>query len=173
MVKDNRSRILQWNCDRILPKKGLLERVSNNYYLILLWESWLRPDSKFTLRNFNLLRIDRSNCQGGGLLMAIRHHIPFEPIHWIYSLNDFLDTQAITIPTDLGQMLIVNVYRNPRSPIHSVDWSAFLNSTSQYDCHLICGDFNPHYQSWGCGITCPSSNLLYVPLARKLVFTLQ
>ena len=161
MVKDNRLRILQWNCHSILPKKGLLERVSNNYDLILLCESWLRPDSKFTLRNFNLLRTDRSNRQGGGLLMAMINDIPFIPIHPIYCLNDLLDTQAITIPTDLGQMLIVNVYRTPGSPTHSVDWSAFLNCTSEYDCTLICGDFNSHHHSWGCEITCPSGNLLY------------
>ena len=121
MAKDNRLRILQWNCHSILPRKGLLERVSNNYDLILLCDSWLRPDSKFTLRNFNLLRIDRADCQSGGLLMAIRNDIPFKPIHSIYCLNDILDIQAITIPTDLGQLLIVNVYKNPRSPIRSVD----------------------------------------------------
>ena len=70
-------------------------------------------------------------------------------------------TQAITVPTGLGQMLIVNVYRNARSPIHSVEWAAFLYSTSQYDCIVICGDFNSHHQLWGCEITCPSGNLLY------------
>ena len=93
--------------------------------------------------------------------MVITNDITFKPMHSMFCLNDLLDTHVITIPTDLGQMLIVNVYRNPRSPIHSVDWSAFLNSTSQYDCILICRNFNSHQQSWGCEITCPSGNLLY------------
>ena len=106
MIKDNRLRISQWNCHGILPKKGLLERVSKNDHPILLCESCLRPNSKFTVRNFNLLRIDRSDHQGGGLLVAFSNGTPFKPMHSIYCLNDFIDTQAITIPTDLGQMLI-------------------------------------------------------------------
>ena len=77
--------------------------------LILLRESWLRPDFKISLRNFNLLRTDRPDHQGEGLLMAIRNGIPFKPLHSIYCLNDILDTQAVTIPTDLGQLSIVNV----------------------------------------------------------------
>ena len=156
MAKGKSLNILQWNCRSVNNKRGPLEKISNGFDIILLNETWLKPHSKFHLRNFNIIRKDRLSRQGGGLLIALRNDIPFKQVDLNTNFNDKLELLAITIPTELGQILVINVYRNPRTPTHDIDWSYFFNSLSTFSYILIGGDLNSHHQSWGCHHACPS-----------------
>ena len=86
----------------------------------------------------------------------MRNDIPFKQVDLNTNFNDKLELLAITIPTELGQILVINVYRNPRTPAHDIDLSYFFDSLSTFSYILIWGDFNSHHQSWGCDHVCPS-----------------
>ena len=91
----------------------------------MLNDTWLKPHSKFHLRNFNTIRKDRLFRQGGGLLIALRNDIPFKQVDLTTNFDEKLELLAITIPTEVGQILVINVYKNPRTPAYDIDWSLF------------------------------------------------
>ena len=76
-------------------------------------------------------------------------------------IEDKLELLAIAIPTEFGQILIVNIYKNPRTSIHDLDWTHFLNSLSTFSHVLIGEDFNSHHHSWGCEHSCTSGIALH------------
>ena len=154
-------RIIQWNCRGIINKKGNLERILHNYDIVLLNETWLQNKTNFFLKKFNIIRKDRPNHMGGGLIIAIREDIPFTQTA-IYEVPDHLDTLAISIPSDWGELVIVNVYRNPRASRDSINWDTFFDSCSgHFPSIIIGGDFNCHHQSWGCDHSSPCGNKLF------------
>ena len=156
MARGKPLNILQWNSRGISNKKGFLEKMSNNCDIILLNETWLKPHSKFYLRNFNIIRKDRPSRTGGGLLTALRNDIPFKQVELGTNIDDKLELLAIAIPTEFGLILIVNIYNNPRTSTHDLDWIHFLDSLSTCSHVFIGGDFNSHCHSWGCEHTCTS-----------------
>ena len=161
MSSANLLKIFQWNCHSLIPKKGSLSRIAADYDILLLCETWLKPNINFYLPNFNIIRKDRDDRQGGGLLTAIRNDIPFKRVDTTFDIGNCLDTLAISIPTDLGHLLVVNVYRNPRTPPGTINWPNFLQSAADFPCSIVCGDLNSHHQSWGCHMACTSGLALY------------
>ena len=125
MARGKPLNILQWNSRGISNKQSSLEKMSNNYHIILLNVTWLKPHSKFYLRNFNIIRKDRPSRPGGGLLTAIRNDIPFKQVELGTNIDHKLELLAIAISTEFGQILIVNIYENPRTSTHNLDWTNF------------------------------------------------
>ena len=153
-------RIIQWNCRGLINKKGNLERILHNYDVVLLNETWLQNKTNFFLKNFNIIRKDRPNHIGGGLIIAIREDIPFTQTT-IYEVPHFLETLAISIPSNWGELLIITLYRNPRTPNNSINWNTFFDSfSSHFPSIIIGGDFNCHHQSWGWVHSSPCGNKL-------------
>ena len=129
--------------------------------ILLLCETWLKPNINFHLPNYNIIRKDRADRQGGCLLTAVRNDISCKRVDIAFDMKDCLDTLAISIPTDFGNLLLMNVHRNPRSTPGRINWSDFLHSTADFPCSIICGDLHSHHQSWGCPIACTSGLALY------------
>ena len=52
-----------------------------SYDFIAITETWLHADAELQLDNYHIFRCDRSavnssKCRGGGVLLAVRNHIP-------------------------------------------------------------------------------------------------
>ena len=161
MSSANLLKIFQWNYHSLNPKRGSLSKLAADYDILLLCETWLKPNINFHLPNYNIIRKDRADRQGGGLLTAIRNDILFKRVDIAFDMKGCLETLAISILTDLGHLLVMNVYRNPTSTPGRINWSDFLHSTANFPCSIICGDLNSHHQSLGCPIACTSSLALY------------
>ena len=65
MASANLLKIFQWNCHSLNPKKGSLSRLAADYDILLLCETWLKPNINFHLSNFNIIRKDRDDRQEG------------------------------------------------------------------------------------------------------------
>ena len=149
---------MQWNSRGVLNKKGDLQNISDDYDILLLSETFLKPGKNFVLKNFNLIRADRLSNRGGGLAIAIRTGINFSRISSIFNDENSLETLSISINSSEGELLIVSVYRVPASDniILSNTWSILLNSISVINSNsvFIGGDFNSHHSSWGSSHNC-------------------
>ena len=115
MAQINNLRIMQWNCQGAMNKKGDLLNISRDFDILLLCETFLKPEKRFDLKNFNIIRTDRVSNRGGGLAVAIRQGIGFYRIHSIVNIENSLETLAVSIGSSVGELLIVSVYAVPLS----------------------------------------------------------
>ena len=54
-------KILQWNCHSLLNKLDSLKSIADEYDIIILSETWLFPEKKIQIKNFNIVSKDRLN----------------------------------------------------------------------------------------------------------------
>lgn len=54
--------------------------ITNSIAVCILSETWLRPKQALVIPNYNIVRKDRSDRPGGGVMVAIHNSISFEEI---------------------------------------------------------------------------------------------
>lgn len=164
---NNSLKILQWNCRSAMDKINELRKISDDYDVIILSETWLTKSSNFKINNFNQVRNDRTQLKTknrthnphGGVCILIKKNIPFEEISNIYNNPKQLETAAVTIElNDHEKLLICSIYRNPDEVTNITEWKKLLDSTNQYENKIIGGDFNAHDLMWSEKTTCVSTN---------------
>ena len=65
-IQEKKLTISQWHCWKYENKTGLLQNIANDYDIIILIETWLKPDTPTNLNNnFNFIRKDRIEKKGG------------------------------------------------------------------------------------------------------------
>lgn len=160
---------MQWNCCGITNKKSDILSVSKDYDILLLCETFLKPNKLFSLNpNFNLVRADRLNFNKGGLAIAIKKNINFTRISTILNIENNLETLSISIDTSVGKLLIINVYRVPSDgkKVSENTWNRFFQSAFAENPYriFIGGDFNSHNYLWGSSRSCQNGEALYSSL---------
>ena len=153
MARDRGLRILRWNSRGVRNKKHELQSISNDFDILILCKTFLKKDIFFKMDNFNVIRADRTCNKGGGLAMGLRKGIVFSEIKTILKIENSLETQAITVKSSIGKLLIVSIYRVPAAAniIGSATWTRLLGSNSDINAQAVFvgGDFNCHHISWG------------------------
>jgi ribonuclease HI len=142
---------LQWNARSVLPKRQhLLDLIiQNNLHVLALCETWLQSSDCFYIPGFEVIRRDRPDGRGGGVLLGARKDIGFRltPIAQVNSCE--LISATLEIAGVQGDCLnIASAYCPPDCRLNSVEFSAAL--TELGNPMLIFGDFNAQSQSWGC-----------------------
>lgn len=165
----NNLRIIQWNCRGILNKKPDILTLSKDFDILLLSETFLKPNNFFSLgSDFNFIRADRPNLNRGGLAMAIKKGINFTRISTITNIENCLETLSISIDSSLGEFLIVSLYRVPSNNniISEDSWRDFFDSISRVNSNhtFIGGDFNAHHYLWDSNRYCRNGESLYEAL---------
>ena len=64
----NTIRILHWYAHSILQRKNELFGLLQEVDIFICVESWLKPKDQFKITGFNVIRQDRLNSGGGGIL---------------------------------------------------------------------------------------------------------
>ncbi|OXU17524.1 hypothetical protein TSAR_009826 [Trichomalopsis sarcophagae] len=134
-------RILQWNCLSFRQSRASIQELSKNYDVIILCETWLNPLDNATLKGFVIVSNDRPAGKGGGTSIYIRNSIPFNAITTYNSTHNF-ESNAVSILTSQGELLIVSVHRPPNLPIDNVHLQRLLSSIDSFKSILLAGDFN-------------------------------
>jgi ribonuclease HI len=142
---------LQWNARSLLPKKQhLLDLIrENNIHVIALCETWLQNSDCLYIPGFEVIRRDRPDGRGGGVLLGVRKDIGFRqtPIAQVNSCE--MIAADLEITGVQGDCLhIASAYFPPDCRLNSVELSAALRELGSP--MLIFGDFNAQSQSWGC-----------------------
>ncbi|CAG5079473.1 Similar to X-element\ORF2: Probable RNA-directed DNA polymerase from transposon X-element (Drosophila melanogaster) [Cotesia congregata] len=90
--------------------------------IILLTETWLKPEEPFYINNYNIIRKDRQDSNGGGLAIAVKTNISFEVLSDFLEIEDQIDTLAIKINTNQGPIIFATT---------NIDWKAFEDILTQ------------------------------------------
>ncbi|KAL7294944.1 hypothetical protein TKK_0011864 [Trichogramma kaykai] len=155
-------KILQWNC-RSIQNKLDLHLHSEEYDIIIIIETWLKPEKNFNLKNFNCIRFDRNDeLEHGGIAIYAKQNINCQRIDFDTDL-DSLELGAISFQTNTGEMIVVACYRSPtgNNTISLNDIGFVTGIIEKFDKFLVVGDFNAHHPFWGSRHSCASGSAIY------------
>ena len=137
-------RILQWNANSILIHLQEFRQclATNEFDIVCLQETFLKPDKVFSVTGYTCIRNDR-NALKGGLAILIRDGISYTEI----PQPSNMETQAVSFKTNFGYVTLINVYIPPGN--------AFTPSSASIDClfsgknTVIVGDMNAKKSTLG------------------------
>jgi hypothetical protein len=138
-------KILHWNSNGIRGKIRELQDFLVEYEidLVLLSETHLKPSHPLKVRNFNAVRWDRPNRQGGGVAVLVKRGIAFStPQVGARSL----EVAAVTIPIGNRNLRVVAGYKPPPDALDPSDITSLLDGT---DPVILAGDLNTKHLAWG------------------------
>ena len=144
---------MQWNCRGAANKRTDLNNVSTDFDILLLCETYLKPEKTFAInKNSNITRSDSSSNNRGGLMIAIIKEIVFSKIPSILNIENSLKFLSISVNASVGQLLIVSAYRVPVASrgVFENTWRRFLETVTFINPNnvLIAGYFNLNHYLW-------------------------
>ena len=142
--------VLHMNARSLLGKMDQLRLLCepNGADIITLSETWLNKDiddSEIELPGYSIIRRDRSERTGGGVIIYIREGLVFS------ERNDLHNNEAIWIQvnrTRCKPFIIGRIYRPPNQQVHKFleDFNSLAGIEFHFD-KIILGDFNIDYSS--------------------------
>ncbi|OXU19229.1 hypothetical protein TSAR_011350, partial [Trichomalopsis sarcophagae] len=124
-------RNLQWNYLSFRQRRASTQELSKDFDVVILCETWLNPSDYASLKGFVVIRNDRPAGRGGGTAICIRSSIPFKSISTYNSFN-FFESNAVSIITSQGELLIVSIYKPPNLSFDNNHIHRFLTSISSF-----------------------------------------
>lgn len=144
-------KLLNWNARSVRAhREELKQRVFvENYDIVCIQESFLKPSDNFEIPGYSSIRSDRKTLTcGGGLVSFVRNGLKYckldSPMH--------IEAQIFSVRTACGVINIVNVYLPPVSPLNVEQLVAF-KGLLRLDKALVVGDFNAKSALWCSPIT--------------------
>ena len=120
-------------------------------HLVCLQETWLHNDSKkMKILGYNIIRKDRTERGGGGLLFAIREDLIYREIKLTEPQGNTIECQAIELSIAHDKIQILNLY-NPTSTIEIEHLDQLINQMERK--FIIMGDLNGHHPLWDPNVT--------------------
>ncbi|XP_044594068.1 uncharacterized protein LOC123271737 [Cotesia glomerata] len=165
-LTQNKLKIMAVNVNSIQANKRRLELISrihqHNPDVILLSETKLKKSHKLTLKNYTIIRTDRTpEKQGGGTAISIRDTIKYEEINYPASINNITTEYTIiklqNPENPVENITIVSLYATPdnkkafRDELDSLFISLKLDNTN--NSFIIAGDLNTRRTDWGDTLT--------------------
>ena len=133
--------VLQWNANGLLMRQSEFKQhlANNEYDVICIQETFLKPDKQFYLAGYDIIRRDRDSPKGG-LMMLLKHGVKYLPLPDLPNI----ECQTVEIATKSGGLIIVHVYVSPTTEI---DVNSYQNLFSRPNT-IIVGEFNANYKLW-------------------------
>lgn len=139
---------MQWNCQSLMNKLSEFQHRTNNFDIILLSETWLQKKDNINIKNFDIIRKDRSTKKGGGVAILIRNGIKYQRTSVEYNCNGQIELCSINLFINNEKWLIISCYKSPDNNITENNWKKFLDQFNNKKI-LIAGDLNAHHHLWG------------------------
>lgn len=153
-------RLLYWNPGGVRNREaGLRDLVrEQNIQVVLLGETWLRPELTFRIPNFTVYRRDEISPAGRayrGTAVAVRRDV----IHTELPLPPFVETRSIGVEVSMGsrELRLFAAYRPPGAFRHPQDLYNIFDGDSPT---LLAGDLNAKNTAWGSTTTSAAGRLL-------------
>lgn len=159
MLVEDKLNIMHWNAQSItnLAKKIELQHFLNskNIDVLLLNETFLKPEHNFKILGYNIYRSDRPS-NGGGVAIAIKNNLKHSLIKSIPTSN--IENIGIELKINRQKIFLIAVY----SPRYDSNFKKELkNITQKYKEFLIFGDLNAKHRSWNCLKGNTAGNVLF------------
>lgn len=139
-------KILLWNIRSFNSNKSdLLNLMAiHDPEVILLCETWLKPDSKIAINRYNGIF---DSCPNGkdGIAVLIKKGISYRKLP--FSNTVLSKNRAQFLGVALGSLSVVVAYITPDCNFNRGDWEdVFKEITPPF---IVCGDMNAHHCAWG------------------------
>ena len=133
--------VLQWNANGLLAKQNELKQhvAKNEYDVICIQETFLKPDKVFDISGYESIRKDRETAKGG-LLILLRHGIKYITL----PNPQNIEAQIVEISTMIGKLKIINVYVAPNAGIDIAKYQPLFTQPNT----IILGDMNAKSSLW-------------------------
>lgn len=141
------NKIILWNAHSIHRKKSELDYLiyKENPGVIALCETWLKDKDNFKINNYDIIRKDRKNQIGGGLILGIRKDVQFKKLN----LNDMyqhrIEILGVKVQYKEKWLNMILIY-NPCNNIREEEFQYYYDQLQNPK--LIIGDFNAHHPNW-------------------------
>lgn len=148
MMAQNSLKIIQFNCCGITSRTNQTEFKYflniHNPDIVLLSETFLKPNHKFIVPYYKIYRTDRLEKNRGGTAILIKSNIKHKTINPPQS-NSFNDTTGIKVYLNGQTITIFGIYSTNK--IVELDIKNLMNQDNKV---LIAGDFNAKHKDWYC-----------------------
>ena len=124
--------------------------ITNSIGICILSETWLRPSQKLAIPNYNIIRKDRSDRPGGGVMIALHNSISYEQIKSPPSCSEeeIIILKLHRITRDNEDVSLVAWYNPPNRNVRLEALQEFSDPNQRF---LIMGDLNAHHEIWHSG----------------------
>lgn len=120
---------------------------NENVDIMLVGETWFKPNINFKIPNYTTYRTDRTTQPHGGTAILIKKHIP----HIYYqSRTCQIENTIIEINTRDGPTKLIAAYCTPNKNITRQDLEKLFLPNEKI---LLLGDLNAKNKDWGCNAT--------------------
>lgn len=135
----------------------------HNIHIMTINETKLTPDIKIKIKNFNILRRDRT-AHGGGVAILIKNNIPYITV----DVQNRTSIEHLAIKL-INNIFIVAAYNNPRNIFTDLDLKTLTDIGTKT---LIIGDLNARHHTWKNHITNTNGRTLYKHITDKNMIVL-
>lgn len=137
--------ILNFNANGIIHQTYELQALLVNYDIDLacISETHLKPNIKFRLRNYTVIRTDRNNRPGGGTAIIIKNSMPYRRA--ILPIFQNLEATGIFIQLEGTEILVASVYHPPYAQLNENDLTLLITRHKHF---ILCGDLNAKHKTW-------------------------
>lgn len=159
-------KILQWNCRSAISNLTALKMLINEYNpdIVILCETFYKPESTVNLSGFEVVRKDRQSGKGG-VAILIANSLTYSVINLNPNFNNKLEVCAINLYVKNETISVASAYRPPNVNLIKSD---YINLINQLENKLvIAGDLNTQNTSWGSGRNNAAGNVLLEALDEK------
>lgn len=151
--------VMYWNCQGIttLAQQVELQRFIklNSIDVILLNETFLKPNHKLSIPGFKVYRNDRIS-HGGGVAIVIRSVIKHKVENSIPT--KIIENKCLSVEFCNFCVKFISAYcpRYTQDFLHDIELLTSLEGD-----YFITGDFNAHHTSWNCSKSDSAGTILY------------
>ncbi|KAG0720741.1 RNA-directed DNA polymerase from mobile element jockey [Chionoecetes opilio] len=156
--------LLLWNARSLLWKSSELHTYLRDSLPSVagLCETWLPPHLTLNLPGYSILRRERQQSRGGGVLLALRDVLLHSPLPFPQWPAGHLEVVAARVSLRRGWLTVAVIY-NPGGVATSQGFEHYIASLPPPV--IIMGDFNAHHQCWEPDVPLhkrnPSGNTLF------------
>ncbi|WP_333764851.1 reverse transcriptase domain-containing protein [Streptomyces sp. IBSBF 2390] len=148
--------ILQLNCNGVRDKiQEIIHYMEqNNISIAAIQETKLSLNSRLNVPDYTLVRKDRGERRGGGVMFIIKNNIQYRQVALSPPAdnNTTIEQLAITITSGSTEIMLINIYIPPSTCCPN-NFKANLEHLLQYQHAIIMGDINAHNDLWDPAIT--------------------
>lgn len=157
-------KLTNWNARSIAGKK--LETaeflIGNQIDVALFTETFLKPNTSFSIPQYTIVRLDRTTSAGGGVALAIRNGIKFRSLPSFHT--HLIEAIGVELYNEDNPISIIAAYCPTQASARRGLSSRFKNDlrklTRRPGKFILAGDLNARYTAWGNAINNVNGRLL-------------
>lgn len=144
-IMDRQLKIIQWNAQGIANKRTSLDEVirRDNAHIVMLQETLLKPQDKYSLRGYQTFRVHHSEGRRGCMMM-IKNTIPTSGHQEISSCGPVTEGHTITVHLQQEQLQLYNLHCRQGNNSDTTITHILAQAASSFV--LVAGDFNGHHR---------------------------